>query len=218
MELNWNYAQAIVDAGGVPLLIPPMADLSEVAPLLDGWLIPGGRDIDAKQFGQEPHAEVDLQDPARFSCEKALANLVSPDLPVLGICYGCQFLNVIGGGTLRQHLPDILGHHEHEGGTLQSYEIAEGSRLGEIVDSQTIEGKSYHHQSVEQIGDHLNVVARHADGTIEAIEDAQGRWVIGVQWHPERTLEDASSRKLFEGFVSAARAFKASRTTAVGSR
>lgn len=208
MELNWNYAQAISDAGGVPVLIPPTADVQSIAELIDGWLIPGGRDIDPKEFGQELHPRAELQDPARFAIEKALYLTVDEAMPILGICYGCQFVNVVRGGTLQQHLPDILGESEHEGGTVQQYSPAAGSTLEGIVGSAPIEGKSYHHQAIETPAEGVRVVARHADGTIEAIEDANGRWVVGVQWHPERTLGDGASRKLFEAFVDAAKQFR----------
>lgn len=212
MELNWNYAQAVADAGGLPMLIPPMADVAEIANLIDGWLIPGGRDIDAKEFGQDLHPMAELQDPARFNCEKALFEAVSPDLPVLGICYGCQFVNVIRGGTLQQHLPDVLEQSDHEGGTLQVYAADASSKLAEIVDSDSIKGKSYHHQAVDEVGEGLNVVARHEDGTIEALEDSTGRWMIGVQWHPERTPDDEATQKLFTAFVEAARAYRKSKS------
>ena len=82
-KLNWNYAQAIADAGGVPLVIPPVADPKEVAQIIDGWLIPGGADIDAARFGEENHAKVELQDPARCEVEQELMCHISPDLPVL---------------------------------------------------------------------------------------------------------------------------------------
>ncbi|MGO9896792.1 MAG: gamma-glutamyl-gamma-aminobutyrate hydrolase family protein [Bryobacteraceae bacterium] len=207
LELNWNYAQAVTDAGGVPVLIPPMADMRDLSGVIHGWLIPGGADIDAGRFGQENHPKVSLQDPARFAGEKELLDSVSPELPILGICYGCQFLNVARGGTLIQHLPDVVGHEQHTGGTLQSYEIEPGSKLAAVVGQAHAAGKSYHHQAVESPGQNLHVVAKNEDGTVEAIEATDRPWVIGVQWHPERTLDDAASRRIFETFVAAARAY-----------
>jgi putative glutamine amidotransferase len=205
--LNWNYAQAVADAGGVPLIVPPMADMREVADLIDGWLIPGGADIDACRFGQENHPKAELQDPSRFAGEKALFESVPENMPVLGICYGCQFINVIRGGDLIQHLPDVEGTTKHTGGEVQSYRLDEGSQLSQLFESEEVAGKSYHHQAVDRAGEGLKVVARNEDGTVEAIEATDRPWLIGVQWHPERTLEDEAMRKLFEAFVSAAREY-----------
>ncbi len=204
LTLNWNYAQAIADAGGNPVLIPPMADMRALASMLDGWLIPGGDDIDAARFGEENHPKVELQDPARYEGESALLQYLDAGVPVLGICYGCQFLNVARGGNLIQHLPDVVNHESHTGGTLQHYDIAD-SKLRQATGSHRVEGKSYHHQAVKEPGDNLCVTARAEDGTIEAIEATDRPWMIGVQWHPERTPDDVATRRLFDTFVAEAR-------------
>jgi len=211
LELNWNYAQAVSDCGGVPILVPPTADMQEVAHLIDGWLIPGGDDIDAANFGQQNHPAVELQDPARFASESNLLGVIPAELPVFGICYGCQFLNVKRGGSLQQHLPDVVGHSQHSEGTLQEYMVVAGSKLASILCEESVEGKSYHHQAVDVLGENLAIVARTDDGTVEAVEATDRPWIIGVQWHPERTLEDAASRRLFERFIEAARTFKLSK-------
>ena len=204
IELNWNYAQAVADAGGVPFIVPPMADMEVVAKVADGWLIPGGLDIDGKEFGQETHPKSELQDPSRFRGEKSLFEYASPDLPVLGICYGCQFINVVRGGDLIQHLPDVEGAAAHTGGVLQEYTVDGDSKLSTAIDTDVIKGKSYHHQAVDRPGNNLKVVGRNEDGTVEALEATDRPWLIGVQWHPERTLEDTASQKLFQSFIEAA--------------
>lgn len=211
ISLNWNYAQAVADAGGVPLIIPPMADMALIAEMIDGWLIPGGADIDACEFGQENHPEAELQDPARFRGEKALYQSIPAEMPVLGICYGCQFINVVRGGDLIQHIPDLEGTVKHTGGEMQSYLLDADSRLSGIFGDREVQGKSYHHQAVDRAGDGLRVVARNDDGTVEALEATDRPWLIGVQWHPERTLDDPRMRGLFEAFVSAAASFAKSR-------
>jgi putative glutamine amidotransferase len=204
LSVNWNYAQAVAEAGGVPIIVPPMADMARIAPMIDGWLIPGGSDIDASHFGEENHPKVDLQAPERFAGERSLYEKVPSELPVLGICYGCQFLNVVRGGSLIQHLPDVEGRAEHTGGVMQTYEIRSDSHVAEILGSDRVEGKSYHHQGVGRVGEGLEAVGRSEDGTIEALEATDRPWVVGLQWHPERTTEDPAMRRLFTEFVKAA--------------
>ncbi len=201
----------MAEAGGIPLLIPPMADMDGIAGLIDGWLIPGGDDIDAKHFGEENHPKVELQDPARFEGEARLYKAIPDDLPVLGICYGCQFLNVIRGGSLIQHLPDVVGHEQHTGGTMQKYEVDPASKLGGVIGTSVIEGKSYHHQAVGNLGADLTITSRSEDGTVEAVEATDRPWVIGVQWHPERTFEDPHTRKIFDTLIQSATAYKESK-------
>lgn len=212
LTLNWNYAQAVAEAGGVPILIPPTADMVAVAEIIDGWLIPGGDDIDAKHFGEENHPKVELQDPARFDGEARLYKAAPKDLPIFGICYGCQFVNVMRGGSLVQHLPDVVGHEEHTGGTVQGYQLESNSRVANIIGDTAIEGKSYHHQAVGRVGSGLEVVAKNEDGTVEAVEAQDHPWLIGLQWHPERTLSDPKTRKIFTDFVDAANRYKQAKT------
>jgi gamma-glutamyl-gamma-aminobutyrate hydrolase PuuD len=201
----------VAKAGGVPLLIPPTADASAVVPLLDGFLIPGGRDIDATRWGEANHPEVEPQDPARFEIEAEIYRLASPNLPIFGICYGCQFLNVVRGGTLIQHLPDVVGHGEHTNGTLQEYALDPTSRLAQETTAERVAGKSFHHQAVGRLGQGLRVTAHAPDGTVEAIEATDRAWAIGVQWHPERTPEDPATQELFRAFIRAARTFRESK-------
>lgn len=212
LMLNWNYAQAVAEAGGVPILIPPTADMDAVAEIIDGWLIPGGDDIDARNFGEQNHPEVKLQDPARFAAESRLYQAASDNLPIFGICYGCQFVNVVRGGNLIQHLPDVVGHSDNSGGTLQAYKVETDSKLADVIGDGHIEGKSYHHQAVDRTGEGLRIVARNEDGTVEAIEDDKHPWLVGVQWHPERTLDDPKTRKIFTDFVQAAARYRESRS------
>jgi len=204
IELNWNYGQAIADAGGVPLVIPPMADMEAVARVIDGWLIPGGLDIDAAHFGEETHEACELQDPSRFEAESSLFRLIPKEMPILGICYGCQFINVISGGSLIQHLPDVEGAAVHTGGPTQRYWLDEDSKLKQIVSESEVHGKSYHHQAIKAVGANLSVVAKAEDGVIEAVESQDRPWLIGVQWHPERTLDSPESVRLFTNFIEAA--------------
>jgi putative glutamine amidotransferase len=208
IELNWNYAQMVSEAGGIPLVVPPVADMDEVASLVDGWLIPGGADLDSSLWGEPLHPKAELQDGSRFEAEKRLFNALDPRVPVLGICYGCQVLNVLRGGSLEQHLPDIVGNESHSGGTLQEYWIEEDSLLARTAGTTAMQGKSYHHQAVGKVAEGMRVVAQAVDGTIEAIEATDRPWTIGVQWHPERTPDDRATRRLFERFVAVADAYR----------
>lgn len=203
-KIRTNYCELIAEAGGVPLVIPASADMEVVAKIISGWLIPGGYDMDAAIFGQENHEKSVLQDPKRYDAESRLFKAVDAELPILGICYGCQFLNVAHGGDLIQHVPDVVGNASHEGGTPQSYEVDPDSRLFEVLGASEVTGLSYHHQAIGRPGKGLSVVAKHEDGTVEAIEGTGSRWLYGVQWHPERTRSNEATIKLFQSFVEAA--------------
>lgn len=214
LTLNWNYADAVLGAGGNPVLLPPQVVVEELVPILDGVLIPGGKDIDPSLYGEPKHASADLESKERFDLERRLFEILPPDFPFLGICYGCQLLNVLRGGNLAQHLPDSLGNDRHTHGEVQEYAVAAGSQLGGLLGDRA-SGQSWHHQAVAALGENLAVVATSADGTIEAIEATDRAWTIGVQWHPERTPEGATSSRLLTAFVEAAREYRAHRSAGV---
>lgn len=207
--LERDYVDRVVTAGGAPILIPPGTDATVVGPLLDGLLIPGGGDFDAALWGDDTHPEAAPEFGGRTDMEVELYGKLRADAPILGICYGCQFVNIMEGGTLEQHLPDILGHDGHRGDPVQDYRVEPGTRLAGIV-GEAARGKSWHHQAVKQLGRGMRVSAWHEDGTIEAIESLEGRWFLGLQWHPERTDVEESTA-LFKAFVEAVRESKAAR-------
>ncbi|MCU0316858.1 MAG: gamma-glutamyl-gamma-aminobutyrate hydrolase family protein [Fimbriimonadaceae bacterium] len=209
--LNREYVEQVVAAGGVPVLIPPGSDPIALAEILDGWLIPGGNDLDPSLWGESLHPEAELEFAKRTETELGLWRAVSPDLPVFGICYGCQFINVARGGSLEQHLPDLVGEDRHRGDPMQTYAIKTGSKLREIIGADTASGRSWHHQAVKSLGEDLVVTATHEDGTIEALEDPGDRWIVGVQWHPERS-ETEDTPKLFASFIAAAAAYREAKT------
>jgi putative glutamine amidotransferase len=212
IELNWNYAQCVQDAGGSPVVLPPQADPSGVLPWLDGILIPGGNDLDPSLWNEALHPQSKLIAEERFAFERRLLTDASPEMPVLGICYGCQLINVLRGGSLIQHLPDEIGHDLNSGGTLQTYRISKESRLASLLGETTVSGKSYHHQSIRRPGENLEVAATGEDGVVEAIEATDRPWLIGVQWHPERTSEDQTTMRLFHAFIAACEAYRGSRS------
>ena len=208
-SLCWNYAEAVVEAGGIPIGVFPITDPALTVGLIDGWLIPGGDDIDPASYGHAKHEKSELICPKRYSGEVALFKAMSAETPIFGICYGCQFLNVQFGGSLHQHVPDIVGHEEHTGGTLAPYNVVSGTKLANIVKELKIQGRSYHHQSIDRLGTDLVVNAWHQDGTVEGIEAPGRNWVVGTQWHPERTLLDLETKRLFKAFVEACARYRA---------
>jgi putative glutamine amidotransferase len=207
-----NYVDALQRAGALALMLPPDArlieDPDEALQLLDGLLLAGGADIDPASYGQPAHAETLGTVAERDAFEIALTRrAVELDLPVLGICRGMQLINVALGGTLLQHLPEHLGHHEHRrvpgsfDGADHDVDVAEDSLAMRTLSEARHSTKSHHHQGVAELGEGLRVSATSAmDGLPEAIELSDRHFVLGVQWHPEA---DATSPVL-DALVQAA--------------
>jgi putative glutamine amidotransferase len=207
------YVDAIARAGGRPLLVPPSEDgIDETLAVLDGLLFSGGSDIDPEVYGADAHPETNGVRPERDQAELALLEAaLARDMPVLAVCRGSQVLNVARGGDLVQHLPEVVGHerHKHTPGVFADHdvEVLPGTKLQALVGDHA-PVKSHHHQGFGRLGDGLREAARAEDGTVEAIEDAERRFAVGVLWHPEEG-EDAA---LFEALVDEARRYRADRT------
>ena len=208
------YVQAVDDAGGRPLLVPPSEEgVEETLDALDALLLSGGNDLDPVAYGAEPHEATKGVAPERDRGEFALLEAaLARDLPVLAVCRGSQVMNVARGGDLVQHLPDVVGHEEHRvtPGTFSDHEVSieTATRLGSLLGNRR-SVKSHHHQGYGRLGEALEAVAWAEDGTIEAVEDPSKRFAVGVLWHPE---ED-EDRVLFEALVEEARAYRAARRT-----
>lgn len=209
--IRTEYVERIWEAGGRPVVLAPGPVGEGDLDWLDGYLLAGGGDLPPELYGETPHPMTVLEDDRRTEFELGFLRSAPADLPILGICMGCQAINVMRGGTLVQHLPDVVGDHRHEGGTDEKIAVQPDSFLGLIL-GPCAEGKSYHHQAIGRVGDGLRVVAFAEDGTIEAVEDTTGRWLIGVQWHPERSPDAASTQRLFAAFVAAATERRKKRT------
>ena len=192
-----SYADAIQRAGGAALVLPPdpvwVTHPDAVLDLLDGLMLAGGNDVDPGAYGAEAHAETDGPVPERDTFEIALARrAIERDMPFLGICRGMQVLNVALGGTLHQHLPEVVGHGEHRR-VLGSFEGSdhhvrlEAGSLAARAAAEEIHGTlSHHHQGVDELGQGLVVTGRSdLDDVPEAIERPDRRFALGVQWHPE---------------------------------
>ncbi|MGE0216698.1 gamma-glutamyl-gamma-aminobutyrate hydrolase family protein [Mycolicibacterium sp.] len=210
------YFEGVGLAGGIPVLLPPQAVDEAIAERVlagvDGLIITGGPDIDPGTYGAQRHPATDEPNPDRSTRDAfelaLLRGALRRGLPVLGICRGAQVVNVALGGTLHQHLPDVVGHPRHQQGnavfSTSSISTVPGTRVAALV-GPTTDAQCYHHQAIDRLGDGLVVSASDADGVVEAVETDQARypgsWVVAVQWHPEERLDDL---RLFAGLVSAA--------------
>jgi len=204
------YPEAIERAGGVPVIVPLLRPetLATLLDRVDGVCLPGGPDIQPSIYGEEPHAQLGPTEPRVDAVELALVKAADwRRLPILGICRGMQILNVARGGRLHQHLPDVVGNQfahrqpQHGSVTTHRVETAPHSRLRSTLGGPSLEVNSFHHQAVKTLGKNLVATAWAEDGTIEAVEDQNGRLVLGVQWHAEGLTDHAP---LFEALISAA--------------
>jgi putative glutamine amidotransferase len=207
-----SYVRAVEHAGGRALIVPPSEDgLEETLGALDGLILSGGGDLDPALYRAEAHPETDAPRPARDQAElRLLQAALERDMPVLAVCRGSQLLNIARGGDLVQHLPDQLGHerHKHEPGQFSDHGVRldPDSRVGTLL-GEHAPVKSHHHQGYGTLGEGLREAAWADDGTVEALEDPERRFAIGVLWHPEEGEDFA----LFRALVDEARAFRKER-------
>jgi putative glutamine amidotransferase len=190
-----SYIGAVQRAGGLALLLPPDAhatqDPSEILDHLDALLLAGGADVDPASYGAAPHPQTAGQRPERDAFEIALVRgAVARDLPTLGVCRGMQVLNVARGGTLHQHVPDLVGHEDHRRvpGAFGDHDVRlqEGSLAARAAGALRVPTKSHHHQAIDELGSGLRVTGWSVlDELPEAIELPGTRFSLGVQWHPE---------------------------------
>ncbi len=214
LRLSPNYAQAVLHAGGLPVLMPPFAkeaDQSAFLDRVDGFLLTGGLDLDPRRYGQPWHASVHPMSDVRDESDRILLKAIfARQMPVLGIGLGMQQLCVTSGGALYTHLPEQLskalphmdasttGPHRHR------VNLVKNSRLDDIYGDAELLVVSNHHQAVRQITSQWRVAATAPDGVIEAIESTDPNWfALGLQWHPEADAASALEMQLFECFLQA---------------
>ena len=214
MVLPRRYPERVAQAGGIPVLLPPTAGIEAALARLDCLVLSGGGDIDPARYGAQRLPQTTSVREDRDAAEFALLQTaLARRMPILGICRGMQLINVALGGSLHQHLPDVVGHDEHapRPGAFSEHEVkvAPGSRLAEILGHtdldvhQPADVPTHHHQGIDRLGDGLTATAWAADGTVEAFEldPAQGPFGLAVQWHPEA----GDDLRLFVALVGAAR-------------
>ncbi len=197
--LTMTYAQSVLDAGGLPVILPPSPGYaSDLVTRFDGFILSGGDDPKTEPFGHPTHREAVSVLADRQSFEMQLIGELDkrPEIPVLGICLGMQMLALCRGGVLNQHLPDthethaIHWDHEHEIVSKDTDRVASGTVW------------SGHRQAISDPGG-LRVVALACDGVIEAVDDPARAFLLGVQWHPERSADPALGQGIFDRFVQA---------------
>ncbi len=208
------YIEGVTRAGGLAILIPPQQLDAEgartIVASLDGLVICGGRDVESARYGQTPHENAEEPDRLRDALENEILDAaIEVELPFLGICRGAQMLNIHRGGSLIQHLPEVVGDNRYQkgGGVFSDMdiEVFEGSLLGSVVGSKVPGAALYHHQAIDAVGEGLKVSAVSPDGIVEAIELEDYPFGLAVQWHPEQTLENLD---LFKSLVSAATSYR----------
>ncbi|WP_281534352.1 gamma-glutamyl-gamma-aminobutyrate hydrolase family protein [Cryobacterium breve] len=213
------YFDAVIRAGGIAVLLPPQPanpeTVGRVLDSLDGLIVTGGRTSippgTARRRIRSPTRRAGTGTPGRTSLLRAA---IERDLPFLGICRGAQLLNVSLGGTLHQHLPDLLGHAGHQAGGgvfgVVDVVVEPDSRLHDLLEApqSTLTVPVYHHQSIDRLGAGLSVTAVTREGVVQAVELAGVGFGVAVQWHPEQDPDDL---RLFAGLVDAARGYRSAR-------
>jgi putative glutamine amidotransferase len=214
-ESPYAYATAVEKAGGLPLLLPYRSDVSLVqqyVELIDGMLFSGGHDLDPSSWGETYHPKVTPIDPAREAFERALMSEVEKRrTPTLGICLGSQLMNVHRGGSMIQFLPEherdaAIEHRKGEsaGWNRHAVSIDPQSTAATVLGKRQITVNTSHKQAMKQIGRGLHVIAKAPDGIVEAIEDPSLPLWLGVQWHPERLIDQPEHLALFKLLVEKA--------------
>jgi putative glutamine amidotransferase len=210
--VNQRFGELVAAAGGLPVAADAWSDPAELLARIDALVVNGGTDLDPARYGAQPRPGGQAPDRRRDAFELGLvAAALERGVPVLGVCRGMQLLNVVLGGTLIQHLPEVteLEHDVHEpyATPVHGLRVERGSGLAAALGGTRGAVNSVHHQAVDGLGDGLRAVAWAPDGTVEAIEDASGR-LRGVQWHPEFLSGEETAAEqgaVFTALVAAAR-------------
>lgn len=220
--VNRGYVDWVVEAGGVPILLPLLSDtaiLDSLLAMVDGLVITGGQDVYPSHYKELPHPLLGGTAPERDACELHLLRSAYNDhKPIFGICRGMQLLNVAFGGSLYQDLSlhksqTSINHSQDADPDAASHSVAltPGSKLQEILGKNSISTNSFHHQAVKELAPGFAISAKSPDDVIESIEriNPDSSWLLGVQWHPEAMpLSDPETTKLFNAFITEASQYR----------
>jgi len=209
--VNFAYVRAIAENGGAPVILPTVDDeiiMQRYLDELDGLVLVGGADVPPSAYGEEPHATVRELTSQRYDFErKLIAKWLEGGKPLLGVCLGMQFTNVVAGGSLIQDIPSQVGVELGHRGN-HEVRIEPDSSLAKILGTETASVWSNHHQAVKNVGNGLRVVAHSEDGVIEALERTDGGFGLFVQWHPEQMDDKQHRDAIYGALVKASAARK----------
>ncbi|TQR21280.1 gamma-glutamyl-gamma-aminobutyrate hydrolase family protein [Psychrobacillus vulpis] len=213
LSVSMDNIHAVMEFGGVPIVLPNMEEIESIAETIDGLLLTGGGDIDPTLFGEEPHEGLGSITPERDAFEIAVIHrMMQLNKPILGICRGAQILNIAVGGDMYQdihtQIEDKLLQHTQQAPRWHAshyVQVTKGTVLSEIVQVEKMKVNSFHHQALRDIPSDFVVSAVASDGIIEAIESKNHTFVMGVQWHPESLMlkNDLASSHILKAFIDA---------------
>jgi putative glutamine amidotransferase len=210
--VDFDYVEAVADKGGVPVILPTISNdeiLRRYIEELDGLVLIGGDDIPPDAYGQQPHQTVKVMPKQRYDFERRLIPAwLSSGKPILGVCLGMQFTNVVSGGTLIQDIPSQVGTEVTHRRKYHRVRIEPDSKLADILGKDEAMVYSNHHQAVDKPGWNLKVTARADDGVAEAAERIEGGFGLFVQWHPEAMEDTAHRDAIYGALVRAAAQMK----------
>ncbi len=205
-SVNFAYIRAVTENGGIPLILPTISDeeiMQRYVRQLDGLILVGGNDIPPSAYNEQPHETVKVVTTQRFNFERKLISLwLSSGKPLLGVCLGMQFTNVVSGGSLIQDIPSQVGtevkHREYH-----QVKIDPASSLAKILNATEVPVYSNHHQAVKDVGKNLKVIAHSADGVVEAMERIDGGFGLFIQWHPEQDKDTEHRNAIYGALIKA---------------
>jgi putative glutamine amidotransferase len=204
--VDFAYIKAVTETGGAPLILPTISEdqiLQQYVDQLDGLVLVGGDDIPPSAYGQQPHETVKIMSNQRYDFERNLISLWwARGKPLLGICLGMQFTNIVSGGSLIQDIPSQVGTKVNHRG-YHHVKIDPKSSLAKILGSDRAYVYSNHHQAVKDLGKNLKIIARSEDGVAEAMERTDGKFGLFVQWHPEASDNIEQRNAIYGAFVRA---------------
>jgi len=204
--VEFAYVAAVAENGGVPVVLPTIDDeqaLRKYVRTLDGLVLIGGDDIPPEAYGEKPHEMVVPLEKHRYDFErKLIARWLESGKPLLGVCLGMQFTNVVSGGTMIQDIPSEIGTKVNHKG-YHRVQIEPGSILARLLNSREASVLSSHHQAVDRLGKNLRPIAHSDDAITEALERTDGPFGLFVQWHPELMTDIAHRNAIYGALIHA---------------